>query len=185
MVCARGSVTWWMKIYGRFLEMPKKPFEGYILHVGAYVRESWIFFSNIKSGTFREKSTWSILKWKKDRKWIYSILGHFKKKCIWGIPTCFLGYLKEAPVLRPMKDVLSRGTKKYNAIFKSNDGVSRSALESASNCSDSLFGRTLQLQNDWFLNYFFNTLFSVDVWRCPWPSYPVQSAWSTRKSRPS
>ena len=53
-----------------------------------YIRNSWNapFFSFSESdrnnGAFREKSTWSICKRRKNRNWIGSILGHLKNKCI-------------------------------------------------------------------------------------------------------
>ena len=48
-----------------------------------------------KSGAFREKSTWSIWKREKNRKWICSILGHFRKNCICSHVknTSFKGFL--------------------------------------------------------------------------------------------
>ena len=59
--------------------------------------------SNRKNGAFQNFSTWSILKQKRNRKWNYSIFGHFKIswKCYHMTKssfTCFLGHFILPPV---------------------------------------------------------------------------------------
>ena len=56
-------------------------------------------FEHKKAGLCEKKSTWSISKRKKNRKWVCSILGHFKNKCICHhvkntSSTYFLGHFK-------------------------------------------------------------------------------------------
>ena len=62
-------------------------------------------FRTQESWAFQGFSTWSILKQKRNRKWNYSIFGHFKIlwKCYHMTKssfTCFLGHFKLPPVLR-------------------------------------------------------------------------------------
>ena len=70
-----------------------------------------------KNGAFRKKSTWSILKQKKNRKWNSSIFGHFEKNgksyhMTKSSFTCLFGHFKIHPVymLKHMFLMRTRGT---------------------------------------------------------------------------
>ena len=83
-------------ILGKYYEMPQKECERYIFRLMAYAFFLNSHFQNQigKMGHFR-KSTWSIWKQKRNRKWNSSILRHFKKCICHHVKniafTCFLG----------------------------------------------------------------------------------------------
>ena len=97
----QASWTWWIWFTG-YHEMPKKACERCIFHVIAFFPFSE---SGRKSGAFQKISTWQIFEPKRNRKWISSILEHFKKleKCYHVKNTsftCFLGHLMVSPVYK-------------------------------------------------------------------------------------
>ena len=81
-----------------------------------------------KSGAFQEISTWSILKHKRNRKWNYSILGHFKKlrNCYHMTKssfTCFLGHFMIPRVL--LRSAMSQMFTYHWLFSNENESISK------------------------------------------------------------